>query len=106
MEEEYVPPPFTPPAEERENPMDFVLNGGTGAIAPDGRNTQRGAAREIASPRLWVGDSAGSIGGPSLSESLSLSSVFTESPVELRPPPLGRRGRTGAQPSSSGPSQH
>ena len=77
--EEYVPPPFTPPAEERENPMELAL--GT-----------QGPGREpgVVSPRGWVGH-------------MNPSSPFdqlTQSPIELQSPPMGGSRRNKGPTSS------
>ncbi|KAH8878599.1 phospholipid-translocating P-type ATPase [Thozetella sp. PMI_491] len=68
MAEEYVPPPFTPPAEEKENPMEAAMG-----------------ASSTATPSIWVGDMN--------SGATPDESMLTQSPIELRIPP--RRGRSG-----------
>jgi phospholipid-translocating ATPase len=68
----YVPPPFTPPAEERENPFDAGSNSSGPAAGPDG-----GGGHGLAS--RWLSGRRGA-GGP---EPMS---------IELQSPPAGRRG--------------
>jgi phospholipid-translocating ATPase len=74
--EDYMPPPFTPPAEDRENPMDRP------SVGPSGK-----AVGEQQRSNSWLAEMSGANGQE------QANAYFTQSPVELRLPSIEERRR-------------
>lgn len=74
----YTPPQFTPPVEERENPLESLKMTAVNAGGKDEKNTIGDKPHELKVTEKWVADGRSSRG-----EQIGGDGEFTQSPVEM-----------------------